>query len=98
MLSVSLIIYCIIVNILCCAACLCKIAKNGVGLHKDCNVCLIEDIKEEKNEKIKRICEKIDFNSYRDYLLNSGIDCWNKRNKKYHNIENYLYIKLYLKS
>ena len=40
-------------NILCCTACLCKINKNGVGKHKDCNVCLIEDIKEEKKIKIK---------------------------------------------
>ena len=40
-------------NILCCAACLCKIEKDGIGLHKDCNVCLIEDIKEEKKNNIK---------------------------------------------
>ena len=46
------------------------------------------------NEKIKRICKKINFNSYRNYLLNSGIDCWNKRNKKFYNKENYLYIKM----
>ena len=38
---------------LCCAACLCKIENNGDGLHKDCDVCLIEDIKEEKKEKIQ---------------------------------------------
>ena len=40
-------------NTLCCTACLCKIAKKGIGLHKDCDVCLIEDIKEEKKSKIK---------------------------------------------
>ena len=40
-------------NTLCCAACLCKISKKGIGLHKDCDVCLIEDIKDEKNDKIK---------------------------------------------
>ena len=40
-------------NILCCTACLCKISKNGVGKHKDCNVCLLEEIKEEKKIKIK---------------------------------------------
>ena len=40
-------------NSLCCAACLCKLEKNGIGLHKDCDVCFIEDIKEEKKNKIK---------------------------------------------
>ena len=40
-------------NTLCCAACLCKISKKGFGLHKDCNVCLIDEIKDEKENKIK---------------------------------------------
>ena len=44
-------------NQLCCAACLCKLNKIGDGQHKDCEVCLIQDIKEEKinklNENIK---------------------------------------------
>ncbi len=44
-------------NTLCCAACLCQIKNNSDGKHKDCDVCLIQDIKEEKinklNENIK---------------------------------------------
>ena len=40
-------------NELCCAACLCKIKKGEIGKHKDCDVCLIEDIKEEKINKLK---------------------------------------------
>ena len=40
-------------NQLCCAACISKIKKNGNGKHKDCDVCLIEDIKDEKKNKIK---------------------------------------------
>ena len=40
-------------NVLCCAACIAKIAKNGNGIHKDCEVCIIEDIKEEKKIKLK---------------------------------------------
>ena len=40
-------------NTLCCAACLCKISKKGFGFHKDCNVCLIDEIKDEKENKIK---------------------------------------------
>ena len=35
-------------NQLCCAACIAKINKNGDGQHHDCDVCSIEDIKEEK--------------------------------------------------
>ena len=40
-------------NQLCCAACIAKIKKNQNGKHKDCDVCIIEDIKEEKKNKIK---------------------------------------------
>ena len=40
-------------NQLCCAACIAKIKKNQNGKHKDCEVCIIEDIKEEKKNKIK---------------------------------------------
>ena len=36
-----------------CAACLTKINTNGYGQHKDCDVCMIEDIKEEKKNKLK---------------------------------------------
>ena len=39
-------------NILCCAACLSKINNKGYGQHKDCDVCNIEDIKEEKKNKL----------------------------------------------
>ena len=40
-------------NQLCCAACIAKIKAKGVGQHKDCNVCIIEDIKEDKKNKLK---------------------------------------------
>ena len=45
--SNKLIFFCKNHNTLCCAACLCKIEKDGNGLHKDCDVCLIEDVKNE---------------------------------------------------
>ena len=35
-------------NNLCCAACLSKMKTKGYGQHFDCNVCSIEEIKEEK--------------------------------------------------
>ena len=40
-------------NQLCCSACIAKINKNGKGQHKDCNVCIIQDIREEKKNKLK---------------------------------------------
>ena len=39
-------------NQLCCAACLCKLNQIGDGQHKDCKVCLILDIKDEKKNKL----------------------------------------------
>ena len=40
-------------NKLCCAFCLCKIKKKEKGIHKDCEACDMEDIKEEKMNKLK---------------------------------------------
>ena len=52
-------------NLLCCAACLSKIKKKGNGQHSDCQVCLIEEVKEEKRNKLKdniNILEKLSNN------------------------------------
>ena len=40
-------------NILCCAACISKIKSKGNGNHKDCQICNIEEIKDEKKNKLK---------------------------------------------
>jgi len=40
-------------NLLCCAACLCKLKVKGFGQHKDCDICEIENIKDEKKNKLK---------------------------------------------
>ena len=45
--------YCKNHNQLCCSACIAKIKKKGKGQHTDCNVCVIEDIKEEKKNNLK---------------------------------------------
>ena len=45
--------YCKNHNQLCCAACLSKIKEKGNGQHSDCNVCLIEEIENEKKKKLK---------------------------------------------
>ena len=39
-------------NALCCSSCLCKIKKKNKGQHHDCDVCVIEDIKDEKKNKL----------------------------------------------
>ena len=41
-------------NALCCAVCITKIKRKGNGQHTDCNVCNIEDIKEEKKNKFDK--------------------------------------------
>ena len=38
---------------LCCGLCLCKLNEIGHGQHKECNVCIISKIKEEKKNKLK---------------------------------------------
>ena len=45
-------------NILCCASCLSVIKCKGNGNHKDCKVCNIEEIKDEKKNKLN---ENIDY-------------------------------------
>ena len=48
----KLIYFCKNHNQLCCAACIAKINDNGDGQHKDCEVCSIQKIKEEKKKKL----------------------------------------------
>ena len=40
-------------NQLCCGLCISKLNEKGEGQHKDCDVCYIEKIKEEKKNKLK---------------------------------------------
>ena len=40
-------------NQLCCVACIAKLNKKGEGQHKDCDICYIEEIKDEKKNKLK---------------------------------------------
>ena len=47
-------------NKLCCGACLCKIKDEINGRHKDCNVCKIKDIKEEKKNKLKENIQSLE--------------------------------------
>ena len=58
-------------NILCCAKCISKFQNNGSGKHGNCDICLIDDIKNEKKEKLienLKILEDLSNN------LNQSID------------------------
>ena len=39
-------------NQLCCVSCIAKIKANGKGQHHDCDICMINEIKEEKKNKL----------------------------------------------
>ena len=51
--KINLQFYCKNHNSLCCAACISKIKGEGIGQHTDCDVCFIEEIKEQKNNILK---------------------------------------------
>ncbi len=51
--SNELIYFCKNHNKLCCLGCFSKIKTKNFGLHKDCDICLIEDIENEKKSKLK---------------------------------------------
>ena len=47
-------------NQLCCSSCLCKLKQNGKGQHHDCDVCIIEDIKEEKKNALENNIQNLE--------------------------------------
>ena len=51
--SIKLEFYCKNHNQLCCGYCITKIKTDDYGQHKDCDICVLEDIKEEKKNKLK---------------------------------------------
>ena len=44
--------FCKVHNELCCGLCISKLNEKGYGQHKDCDVCSIENIKDEKKNKL----------------------------------------------
>ena len=69
--KIKLEFYCKDHNKLCCAACLSKIKGKGNGQHFNCNVCLIEEIKEEKKNKLNENIKYLeDFSEKIDNLIN----------------------------
>ena len=51
--NIKLEFYCKNHNTLCCVYCICKIKIKGYGQHCDCDYCDINDIKDEKKNKLK---------------------------------------------
>ena len=52
--SMKLEYYCKNHNILCWGLCITKLKGKGKGQHKDCEICFLEDIKEEKKNKLEQ--------------------------------------------
>ena len=52
--------YCKNHNQLCCICCSSKIKRQGYGQHCNCDICFIEDIKEEKKIKLKENLKKLE--------------------------------------
>ena len=66
----KLIFFCKNHNQLCCAECIANIEKKEFGKHKNCELCLIEEIKDEKKNKLKdniKVLEEIS-NSLKDSI------------------------------
>ena len=57
--------YCKEHNILCCVGCISKIKEKGYGQHFDCSITLIENIKDEKRNKLK-----VDINNLEELYNN----------------------------
>ena len=58
-------------NQLCCASCITKIKGNNNGQHTDCNVCYIEEIKDEKKNKLNKNIQDLEklSNTIEDSIL-----------------------------
>ena len=72
--------YCKNHNQLCCSSCIVKVKKKGKGQHTDCEVCIIEDIKKEKMNKLKDNINNL------ENIKNSFIDVLNEFKVKFEKI------------
>ena len=80
--NIKLLFYCKDHNKLCCAACLSKIKVKGNGEHFNCNVCLIEEIKDEKKNKLNENIKYLeDFSEKIDNLINELKSLFKKINE-----------------
>ena len=52
--------FCITRNVLCCSSCISKINDEKYGQHSDCDICSIEEIKEDKKSELNDNIEKLE--------------------------------------
>ena len=78
-------------NQLCCAACLSKLENKGNGQHKDCIVCAVEEIVEEKKSKIN---ENIKYLEELNKTLEQSIDHLKKLLAKINNDKEEIKLKI----
>ena len=71
-------------NKLCCLACISNINKNGYGQHKNCDICIIEDIQEEKKAKFKENIKEFEnlSNSVTQSIINQLKKTYDEINNK----------------
>ena len=70
-------------NKLCCSSCICRMKNKKYGTHKDCDICFIDDIKQEKKSKLQENLKKLEEISKNiEESLNSMKDIYEKINEK----------------
>ena len=76
--------YCKNHNVLCCACCITKIEDKNFGKHKDCDVCFIDNIKEEKKNKLIENIKQLEnlSNNFEQLLNESKINFKKIKDKK----------------
>ena len=80
-------------NKLCCVCCIAKIETNRYGQYKNCNVCTIQEINEEKKNKLK---DNLKYLKDLSWNLNQAIKEIKRRKKRAIKIENKKYKMEYL--
>ena len=74
--------YCKDHNILCCVACISKIKEKGYGQHSDCNFKHIDDVKDEKRNKLKENINNLEeLNNKIDESINKLKEIFKQINK-----------------
>ena len=75
-------------NQLCCLACICKIESEGYNQHKNCNVCKIKDIENEKKNKLKENLKSLeDLSNNLEQSINELKQIFEKFNENKENLK-----------
>ena len=78
-------------NILCCAKCITKIKNKENGLHKDCDIYTIEEIKEEKMNKLNKNINNLELLSKNlEESINKLKDIYEKLNKNKEDVKTHI--------